>query len=172
MIERYRLKLRLVDKSDAEFILSLRTNSQLETFISKTSSSLSDQEEWIAQYKHRENRGQEFYFIATDLHGKAYGTTRLYNFESESFEVGSWIFSKDSPSGMAVKADIIAREFGFDNLGFLKCRFQVRKANLNVLKYHKAYNPDLLFQDELSYYFELDKESFITHSQKLIRLLN
>jgi hypothetical protein len=57
MIEKYDLRMRLVEESDAEFILSLRTDESLNQFLSKTSTSLSAQIDWIRNYKIREEAG-------------------------------------------------------------------------------------------------------------------
>jgi RimJ/RimL family protein N-acetyltransferase len=172
MIEKYDLRMRLVEESDAEFILSLRTDESLNQFLSKTSTSLSAQIDWIRNYKIREEAGNEYYFIAIDENGRRIGTTRLYNFEDDCFETGSWIFSKDAPYGASIKADVIGREYGFERLKVNFCKFEVRKKNLNVVRYHKAYKPDLVGEDELNYYFKIDKSKFSMHSQKLIKLLS
>ena len=71
--------MRLVEKSDAKFIVDLRTDEKLGKNLSKTSSSLDDQVNWIEDYKKRESRQKEFYFIFEDLNHKPWGTVRLYS---------------------------------------------------------------------------------------------
>lgn len=171
-IEKYGIILRLVDNTDAEFILSLRTDQKLSTHLSATSPALSDQLSWITRYKEREKLGLEYYFMALDADGNRLGTTRIYNLEPGCFETGSWIFSRSAPHGAAIKADIIGREFAFDRLGLEFCKFEVRKGNAKVLKYHRAYHPEVIAEDELNYYFQLGKAAFVKHSQKLIKLLS
>jgi RimJ/RimL family protein N-acetyltransferase len=171
MIKKYGIVLRLVNESDAKFILELRTNEKLGRYLSQTSEDLTLQENWIRSYKKRENLGIEYYFIVEDENGKKFGTTRLYNPAENSFEVGSWIFSQNSPTGMAIKADIICREFGFETFKTKKCNFEVRKDNKSVIKYHKGYKPTMISEDELNLYFELTFEKFETYSQKLLNYL-
>jgi hypothetical protein len=170
-VSRYGITLRLVEVKDAEFILDLRTNSLLNQHLSPTSTKIIDQLNWIQNYKLREQQGSEFYFIAQDIEGNKYGTTRLYNFDEKSFEVGSWIFSPEAPSGMAIKADIICREIGFDLLNADYCRFEVRKKNKSVVRYHLGYRPKKVNEDELNLYFILSKEDFNSHKIKLLKFI-
>lgn len=170
-INKYGIILRLVEEEDADFIFSLRTNSLLNQHISPTSTEIIDQLKWLQNYKLREMQRSEFYFIAEDLIGRKYGTTRLYNFDEKSFEVGSWLFSPESPAGMAIKADIICREIGFNFLNAEFCRFNVRKKNKSVLRYHLAYKPTKIDEDEFNLYFILSKEDFYTHKNKLLKLI-
>ena len=170
-IKRGDIVLRTVNEEDAAFIVSLRNDDRNRKFISPTSSDISSQIEWIKNYKKRELAGIEFYFIVTDPDGNKYGTTRLYNFDDESFEVGSWVFSPDAPAGMAIKADLYCREYGFSLKNMKYCRFEVRKLNKSVVKYHKGFSPVLIGEDDLNYYFKLDKINFDKHSVKLLNIL-
>lgn len=170
-IEKYGITLRPVELSDAEFIVGLRTDEKLGRFLSPTLPDIDAQREWLKKYKEREANGTEFYFIA-EHQGRAYGTTRIYNITENCFEVGSWLFAKDSPRGVSILADIAGREFAFEKLTTPICKFEVRRDNLTVIKYHKGYCPTLVDADELNYYFTLDRASFTTHATKLIKILS
>lgn len=159
-ITRYGIILRLVEIEDAKFILKLRTDIELGRFISPTSPKFEDQVKWIQDYKTREKSGLEYYFIAQDQIGNLYGTIRLYNFDKDSFEIGSWLFRSDSPMGMAVKAHFIGFEIGFEFLKKEYSRFEIRKRNRPVLRYMKDFKTTLVGEDELNYYYTLSKENF------------
>ncbi len=159
-IHKYGIILRLVQEEDAAFILKLRTNSLLNKYISPTSFNISDQINWIRDYKIRELTGHEYYYIAEDQNGNMYGTIRIYNFDEKSFEIGSWLFLPNSPLGMAVKAQFIGFETGFEILNAEFCRLQIRKENKVVLKYMQDFETNLVREDELNYYFTLTKENF------------
>ncbi len=167
---KYEITLELVSLQDAPFIVKLRTDPSTNTFISPTSDNIEIQKEWIERYKERENKNQEFYFITYDKSGNKWGTTRLYNFREDKFELGSWIFLKDSPFGVAIKADILTREIAFEELKFKTCCFEVRKGNLSVTKYHKTYGPTIIGEDDLNYYFELTKDNFNLNKNKILKL--
>lgn len=171
-IERYGIRLRFVEIKDSEFILSLRNDERLGKFISKTSNRLSDQEQWISNYKKRELKGEEFYFIVEDSQGERYGVTRLSDLKKGiPFELGSWLFSRESPPGMAIKADVIAKEVGFDTLGFNVCKFNVRRDNKSVLNYHLRYEPLIVEETDIDIYFNLSKENFNKGKQKFLKFL-
>jgi acetyltransferase-like isoleucine patch superfamily enzyme/RimJ/RimL family protein N-acetyltransferase len=166
-IYKYGITLRPVEKSDAAFIINLRTDSDLGRFISPTSPNIQDQVKWIQDYKQREKSGSEYYFIAQDQPGNRYGTIRLYNLDDRSFEIGSWLFRSDSPMGMAVKAHFIGFEFGFEFLKKEYARFEIRKENKAVLRYMKDFITTLVREDALNYYFTLSKENFYIRRNQL-----
>lgn len=159
-IEKYDIVLRTVEVEDAEFILKLRTDAKLGQYISYTIPQTDAQVKWIQDYKKREEAGLEYYYIAEDLNGTKYGTIRIYDFDDKSFEIGSWLFSADSPLGMAVKAQFIGFEAGFNLLNAEYCRLEIRKKNEPVLRYMKGFITNDLREDELNYYFKLTKENF------------
>lgn len=171
-IRKYGIILRLVEESDAEFILKLRTNSLLNKYISPTNHDLPSQISWIKDYKTREKSGLEFYFIAEDFEQNRYGTIRLYNFDEKSFEIGSWVFDPKSPLGMAVKAHFIGFETGFEILNAEYCRFEIRKKNTAVLRYMKDFKTTLVNKDELNFYYILTKENFYLRRNEISNILN
>lgn len=170
LLEKFNVKSRFVEVKDAEFLLSLRTNQRLGRFLSKTENNLENQINWIEAYKVREKNNLEFYFIFDNLEGEKYGVSRIYNFDEKSFEIGSWLFSQNSPLGVSVLADLTTRDFAFEKFKFDYCRFEVRKENLSVVNYHKRFNPELINEDELNYYFKLTKDNYYLFREKLIKL--
>ena len=167
IINKYGIILRPVEVDDAEFILSLRTDSNLNQFISYTNPRIDDQINWIENYKIREKSGLEYYYVAEDNEGNKFGTIRLYDFDEKSFEIGSWLFRTNSPLGMAVKAHFIGFETGFEVLKADYCRFEIRKKNLAVLRYMNDFKADKVGEDDLNYYFTLSKEKFYVRRNKI-----
>lgn len=170
LIEEYGIRLRTAVLDDANFILSLRNDESLKRFISATSQSIDDQKNWLKKYKEREAQNSEYYFIVENLGGDKLGTTRLYNFHDTSFELGSWVFKRNGGTH-AIIADILTKEFAFENLGFEVCTFNVRKDNKSVLRYHKNYEPKILRSDELDVFFELSKADFNKNKNKFLRII-
>ncbi|SHF43277.1 Carbonic anhydrase or acetyltransferase, isoleucine patch superfamily [Mariniphaga anaerophila] len=166
------ISMRLVEKSDAEFILSLRTDKRLSQYISQTSPEIQDQINWIKEYQDREAKQQEFYFVYEDSTNNPWGVIRLYNFSDEGFTIGSWVCYPGNEDHIAVKAWLLAVEFGFAELKFDTCFLDVRKKNLYVLYYLKLFNPVLIKEDELNYYFKFSKEAFLKRRHKVTTLLN
>lgn len=151
---------RLVNESDAEFINDIRNDKQLSRFISYVENDVYKQIEWIKKYKDREQYDLEYYYIIENTCGRKFGTVRLYNFDNNKYENGSWVFLKNSPHNISIRSDIWVRELAFDSLGFEINKFEVRKKNKKVLLYHNLWNPKQINEDELNYYFELTKDKF------------
>lgn len=152
--------LRLAEIEDAKFILKLRTDSKLNKFISYTDNNILQQIDWLKNYKNRELKESEYYFIIENENKEKFGTYRIYNLEKKSFTIGSWLCEHNAPQNIAIKADILCKDFGFNVLNFDICKFDVRKKNKKVIQYHKLFNPELIGEDDLNYYYKLDKNKF------------
>jgi RimJ/RimL family protein N-acetyltransferase len=168
---KFNVSRRFVEVDDASFILSLRTDERLSKFLSHTENDISKQVKWIEEYKKKEKERKEFYFVFEKVIAhERFGVSRIYHIESESFEIGSWLFSKESPEGLSVLADLATRDYAFSNFNFTYCRFEVRKENKSVVNYHKRFSPTLVREDELNYYFELPKEKYVIFRDKILQL--
>ncbi len=171
--KKYNLYFRLVEVSDAEFILSLRNDKNLSKFISKTSKDINEQIEWIKRYKEREKLFNEFYIMCLSKNRKTkFGLNRIYNISENSFEIGSWLFKPDkSNNNSSILSDLFCRSLMFENENFIKCVFQVRKKNKSVLRYHKMFNPKLINEDILNKYFELSRRNFEIKKNNLLKIM-
>lgn len=158
--QRYGLCYRLVDESDAFFIVQLRTNEKLGEFISKTDKSIEKQQDWIKEYKKREELGLEYYFLFESINGEKYGVSRIYNVNVNTFTTGSWLFSKNSPFGASFLGDIISHEIAFEILPNTKYLFDIEKGNKNVQRYALSFHPTFLYETEHTLYYENTKENF------------
>ncbi len=162
---------RLVEPGDASFIYKLRTDSGLSRHVNSGSGKVEDQVKWIKDYKTREANGDEFYIISVNhATGAGQGVNRLYDFKDDSFELGSWLYLPNEDISKSILGDIFAKELGFGALGFDFCTFNVRKANLSVIRYHQGYQPDLVSQDELNLYFKLTKAQFNRNKMKYLKI--
>lgn len=166
-INRYGVTLRLIEESDAEFIVNLWENPLVHTFISQIMPTIDSQIKWIQNYKINEQLGLDYYFISQDLYGNPYGTIRLYNFDQHSFELGTWIFMPNSPFGMAVKTHIIGLSTGFEQFKADYCRITVMKGNTRVLRYLDNFKPVKINENDNELFFIILKENFYLFKEKL-----
>jgi len=154
-----------VQVSDAEFILSLRTDEKYNKFLSPVTKLLYDQEDWIMTHKDMD----EYYFIIhRKSDGKAIGTVRIYNFIGDSFEWGSWILTDDKPRYAALECAIAVYDFGFSKLGYTRCHMHIMKDHKHVLTFHRRMG--VLIDGEengmfLGYY---DAKDYFTDRQRLL----
>lgn len=164
------LTYRLVESTDANFIIKLRTNPKLNIFINPTSSDLEQQKNWIADYKFKEKKGIELYFIfLEDLNPK--GTYRLYNINQFSFTIGSWIFTNCQNKLFPIIADIEMGNYGFNILKKDFMIFDVRKNNLKVIKYHLLKKVSIFNEDKDNLYFILRRADWSASEKKLKSLI-
>ena len=168
---KYGLDVRLVEIKDAKFILELRNQKNSSKFLSHTSNELDKQIEWLKEYKVREELQKEVYLIFSK-NGINLGVERLYDISSESFTFGSLVFDFNAPVGSSIIGDIITKEIGFDFFNIDLALFDIRKENKSVIKYHQIYNPNLLFNDDITNYYSLSRENFNSKKSIFLKMFN
>lgn len=174
-LDRYGLHVRFVNEDDAEFILGLRTDSKLGQYISATNGDIEKQKEWTRQYKIRERQGTDYYFMFEKPLGTRLGVSRIYEIKKETFQTGSWIFRKDAPFGAAFLGDIICHEIAYelfpDGVNF----HDIKKDNFSVNKYADQFNPQFIFETELTRYYINRRENYLKYKdiylQKLLPMV-
>ena len=175
-LKRYGLFCRLVEESDAEFIVQLRTDPKVSSFLHKTSPDVELQKQWIKEYKKREEEGTDYYFIFFKDE-KPIGLDRLYDISDTQFNSGSWVFSTAAPFGSAFLAQFIVREIAFIDWGFLKegGGTGVHADNLNVIKYDKfaGMKEEGRYQNDDGEFIlmTITKDDFLKGRKKVLRML-
>jgi RimJ/RimL family protein N-acetyltransferase len=148
--------------ADADFILRLRSNPELNQNISATPSSLEAQKNWILDYQKRFEMGQEAYFIIR-CDGEDVGTLRIYDYDqsNNSFCWGSWLIKPGTSPCAAFLSMILVYELCFDSLGFALARFEVRQANKSVWSFHERIGATLIAQNTLNRFYEMTPSNFL-----------
>ena len=157
------INFRFADVSDAEFILSLRTDNHYNQHLSHVDSSVEKQKDWLKKYKERENKGEEFYFIIQrNVDNEPIGTVRLYDFikDENSFCWGSWILNENKPPKAAVQSAILIYEYAFYNLDFNRSHFDVRKENTGVINFHLRFGAKQIGNTENDFLFHFYKSDY------------
>lgn len=166
------LRLPLVEEGDAEFILSLRLNTGLNAFLSKVSSDLQEQIDWIRQYKEDEKRSRQFYFILERMDGVKCGTVRVYDLRDDSFSWGSWMLNEDKTRYAAIESALLVYTFGFERLGYKQSHFEVMKENVGVVRFHERMGAEKIGEDSDFFYFKISEEAVNSQRLKLQELLS
>lgn len=167
---RFGLTVRFVNENDVPFILELRTNAKLSRYLHPTENNISKQLIWVKNYKIREAKGQDYYFIFFK-EGAPIGLSRIYDIHDTWATGGSWICRPGLTPDISIATNIITREIIFDVLSVGEERFDVRKANKQVIKLHKMLGAEIIGETDMDYLFCLKKEVFKANVIKLIRLL-
>jgi len=156
-LEARTIRLRLVDINDAEFILRLRRDDRYNRFLTQVSDDIAAQVSWIESYKDEEAKGRQYYFIIERLDGTPCGTVRVYDLKESSFSWGSWILNEDKTRYAALESAFLIYKFGFDSLKYEQSHFEVMKGNDGVVSFHKKMGAIEVGQDEINFYFNIDK---------------
>lgn len=170
-VNSFGLSVRLVTESDADYILSLRTNKTLARFIHQTDDDRDAQIGWIRKYKQREKEGREYYFIYL-LNGKPVGLNRIYNIYEYYGTIGSWICNPDNEVEVSLKTYILMFDLMFDHIKLDITLFDVRKSNKHVWKLHKKLGALLVGESDIDYYFTLNKSTYYKNRETIISLFN
>ncbi|MGL5428822.1 MAG: GNAT family N-acetyltransferase [Cetobacterium sp.] len=152
------INLKPVRVEDAEFILELRQDENLNQYISSTSASLENQREWITNYLERENKEKEFYFIVEDKNYNPCGTVRLYSIEDKEATWGSFMLNSNRPNGASYEVIELSLNFGFEELNLEKILLDVRKDNNKAIHIYEKVGFNRVREDELNYYYEIVKK--------------
>lgn len=166
MLKSKSINLRLIEESDAAFVLGLRLNNQYNMFLSKVGASLQDQISWIKNYKQEELLGNQFYFIIERKDGTPCGTVRIYDLRDDSFCWGSWILNEDKTRYSALESALLVYDFGFNSLNYNKSHFDVMKGNEKVLSFHRKLGAVLVSEDEDNFYYTITRAAIEENVKK------
>jgi len=156
--------LRLIQDSDVDFLLSLRLNQNLNSYLNQVSDDKEQQLSWLKNYKQRELNGSDYYFVIVDKKLGDIGLVRVYDIDyaNKSFTWGSWIIREENrPKYAAIESALLVYEFAFNELNLSLAKFVVDNKNLGVIKFHNRFGAKYLFTDEVNNNFELSKTLYI-----------
>lgn len=157
------LYLRLIQDDDVDFLLSLRLNQNLNTYLNQVSDDKEQQIKWLKNYKQREAQGTDYYFVIVDKKLGDIGLVRVYDIDyaSKTFTWGSWIIQEENrPKYAAIESALLVYEFAFNELNLLLAKFVVDNDNLGVIKFHNRFGANHLHIDEINNNFDLPKTKY------------
>ena len=152
-----RINLRIAVESDAEFILDLRLNPNLNRFLNSTDPSVDKQRQWI---RNSFNSKNDFHFIIEDKGGNSYGTIALYNIDAfkEIAEWGRWIIKPDSPLAYPIESMMLLLSFAFRSLKLKQLYGGANNLNKKMVDFHKLY-ADIASVDETQTNFTFEERN-------------
>lgn len=153
------IDLKSATLDDAEFILFLRTDKELNKFISSTLPSIESQRNWIREYLIREKKREEFYFIVKDKRNNSCGTVRLYQIDIERKECtwGSFILKKNRPDGSSFETIHLSLDYAFNTLNLKKIFLDVRKENKKAIYIYEKFGFEKINEDKENYYYIIER---------------
>ena len=165
------ISFRLVTQADSDFILQLRLNERKNKYLSSVENDMRKQQLWLEDYKAREQKGLEYYYIIQDKTGEDIGLVRLYDFHGDTCTWGSWQLVENAPLYAAIESALLIHEIAFCRLNFKKCKGAIMKGNDSVLKFHLNYGFQMTHEDHTFYHLYLDHNAFEETKRKYRRFL-
>lgn len=151
-LERYGLKVRLVNENDAEFIVALRSDPNKTKYMITLNNKTENQVKWIHEYKKREKEGLDFYFIYSNKDNKPIGLNRISHVDyiEKTAVSASWI----TIGGLLYEPflmQLILSEIAFNVLGIDKLKGQIHIKNNRLIRFYKLF--DAKFEDNGSDFY-------------------
>ena len=168
--EPHLLQFIFAKENDAEFILGLRTNPSKNKYLNYTEPNLENQIIWLKEYKLREERGEELYYIIYENHIPV-GTIRIYNIKDNECTTGSWLFSSNTYQLTPIISELLIYEIVYNILKKSTVLFDVRKENKKVVNYHKFKMITLINEDEGNLYYSMSKAEWGESKMKIFNLI-
>ena len=157
-LEKYGLKVRLVNENDAEFIVSLRSNPDKTKYMITLDNEVESQIRWIHEYKKREKEGLDYYLIYSNSEDKLLGLNRIshVDYNERTAKTSSWI-TVDGLINEAFKMSMIQNEIAFNIIGIETTWCDVHKKNHSVTRFFKMFNYKFKDIGTDCYYFYIEK---------------
>lgn len=168
-INRYGLFARLVNESDVDFILSLRTDKELTKYIHPTEESRENQLNWIKNYKLREAEGREYYFIFF-YNGEPVGLNRVYNRSELYATSGSWLCKPGIEDWIPIAINFTFNDILFEILDIKLVVCDVRINNKKVNKYHVLIGDQKIYQSDIDNFYYRTVDTFVPKRDKFVKL--
>jgi RimJ/RimL family protein N-acetyltransferase len=129
-------RLRPIEDSDASFVLELRGNKKLNSYLHATPQNIDNQLEWFSDYYKRHG---DYYFVIERLSsGKPEGLISIYNIDDalNIGEWGRWILKENSLA--AVESAWLIYKCVFEDLGLQQVFCRTVADNKSVVSFHDS----------------------------------
>jgi len=152
------IDLRLVEIEDAELILSLRLDPELNQYLSPVENNLDKQREWIKTHR---LYSRDFYFVIQNKKQELVGTIRVYDVQGNVFCWGSWIIIPEARKYASFESVFLLYRFVFFGLGLDKTNFDVRKKNKKAVDFYQRFGATIFGETDLDYLMTYTKNTFL-----------
>lgn len=161
LLEKYGLKVRLVNENDANFILSLRSDPNRTKYMLTLDNEIENQKKWIQEYKKREKDGLDYYFIYSNKTGEPIGLNRAshIDYSSRTAKVSSWIAVEGLKYEPLIMI-LLGNEIVFKLIGVDETWGELHKSNNSAHKILKLFGYKLKDIGTEYYRSSLQKDDF------------
>ncbi len=133
-VEGVRLRLRPVRRSDAAFIVALRSDPALSRYLHPVSPRVEDQETWLDAYFERD--GDYYFVVEGRASGDPEGTIGIYDVAGGTAEWGRWVLARGSLA--APESVLLLYRAAFESLGLDSVCCRTVADNARVVSFHTS----------------------------------
>lgn len=114
--------------------------------------------------------GVDYYFIY-EKDKEPIGVNRLYNVKINHATAGSWICKPGIDEILPIYTIVLLRDIMFEILELEVDKFEVRKGNKKDQKCHELFGAQKYEEDLENIFYELTKEEYFKHRDKVLTLI-
>lgn len=166
------LTLRLIEPSDARYVYDLRTNPSYGRYLSPVTGGTGDQECWIKDYKAREAKREELYYVIERRDTVRCGLVRLYDISKDGFTWGSWILDHNKPPKAALESALLSFGVGFNILGLTRANVDVRIENQHATNFYRRLGMTETHRTSQDIFFNYTRDRYRADRDRLFSILN
>jgi len=166
---KFGITARLVSEKDAKTIVNFRSDPKRTQYMITLDSNIEKQKEWIKEYKIREAKGEDYYFVFHDNHGNPIGLYRISHIDYIKKQAkGSSLITIKNDEAYGLKVSLIINIIAFDILELEKIYVDVHKENKKAINLYKLLN--FRFIDTETDFFDLilDRNNYLKSLEKKI----
>jgi RimJ/RimL family protein N-acetyltransferase len=158
-------RIRTATEDDAQFILDLRLNPDLNKFLSKTDPSVEKQKEWLRAKMDQEN---DYHMIVEGLNGEPLAVVAIYDIDpvDKTFQWGRWIVKPGAPKYTALESALLCHEVAFHHLGLNKSIATPYWENERCVSFLRRFGSTTVREGPVGPVFEITKEDFKSIREK------
>ena len=95
----------------------------------------------------------------------------MYDIKGDCYTGGSWLLIPGATPQEALESVLLLKDFAFDVATFNLEKFDVRKSNKKVVRFHKICGAKIVDENDIDCFFELTKEEFNKKKPQLLAML-
>ena len=133
IVGRY-VKLKPVDKDDAEYTLAVRQDPQFTKYLPRVNNNIEQQKQWIESQRKKEG---DYFFVVINNNNEKIGTIGVYGTDTIHPESGRLALKGNAYENF--EAALLMYDFAFDSLKLETIYGEVYSDNIKAIRFNKQF---------------------------------
>ncbi len=158
--------LRPVNEADAEYILSIRTDSERSYFLKPVENNVEKQRAWITEHN---RRADGHYFVIINSQQQPCGLIRIHDITKKQYTIGSWLVGPECGGFAAIESLMLILSYGIEVLDCERSIGMIREDNTRLITIYESLGGRCSGRQENFLEYEMTKESLQKAKKKYQR---